>query len=35
LAATRAQLDDTAFNAVWETGNKMTVEEAMQYAMNN
>jgi predicted ATPase/DNA-binding SARP family transcriptional activator len=35
LAATRAQLDETAFNAVWKTGNKMTVEEAMQYAMNN
>ncbi len=33
LAATRAQLDETTFNAVWETGNKMTVEEAMQYAL--
>jgi tetratricopeptide (TPR) repeat protein len=33
LAATRAQLDETTFNAVWETGNKMTVEEAVQYAL--
>jgi tetratricopeptide (TPR) repeat protein len=33
LAATRTQLDETAFNAVRERGSKMTVEEAVQYAL--
>lgn len=33
LAVIRAQLDGSAFNAVWETGNNMTFEDAMQYAL--
>lgn len=34
LAATRAQLNAKAFAAAWETGQAMTIEEAITYALD-
>ncbi len=34
LAAAHAQLDDTAFNAVWAEGQAMTLDEAVAYALD-
>jgi hypothetical protein len=33
IAAARAQLDDVAFNAAWNAGQAMTLEEAVKYAL--
>ena len=33
LAAVRAQLDEATFNAAWEEGRKMTLEQAIEYAL--
>jgi hypothetical protein len=33
LAAARAELDPTTFNAAWEEGRKMTLEQAIEYAL--
>lgn len=33
LAAVRAQLDEATFNAAWEEGGKMTLEQAIEYAL--
>ncbi len=33
IAAARAQLDEAAFNAAWEEGRGMTMEEAIEYAL--
>jgi non-specific serine/threonine protein kinase len=34
VAATRAGLGEKAFEAVWEEGKKMNLEEAVAYALN-
>jgi len=34
IAAVRAQLDESTFNAAWETGRKMTQEQAIEYALS-
>lgn len=33
LAVTRSQLDDASFNAAWEKGRAMTMEQAIEYAL--
>jgi predicted ATPase/class 3 adenylate cyclase len=33
IAAARAQLDEDAFNAAWEAGRSMTMEQVMAYAL--
>jgi len=33
IAAVRAQLDEATFNAAWEAGRKMTLEQAIEYAL--
>jgi tetratricopeptide (TPR) repeat protein len=33
VAAVRAQLDEATFNAAWAEGRKMTLEQAIQYAL--
>jgi tetratricopeptide (TPR) repeat protein len=33
LADVRAQLDEATFDAAWEEGRKMTLEEAVEYAL--
>ncbi len=33
LALAREQLDEVAFNAAWEEGKKMTIEQAVEYAL--
>jgi hypothetical protein len=33
LAAVRAQLDEATFNAAWAEGRKMTLEQAIEYAL--
>jgi len=35
LAMVRAQLDEAAFNAAWAEGRKMTLEQAVEYALEN
>jgi predicted ATPase/DNA-binding XRE family transcriptional regulator len=35
LAVTRAQLDELAFNAAWEQGRAMTMEQAIVYALGH
>ena len=32
-AALRAQLDEATFNAAWEEGRQMTLEQAVEYAL--
>jgi tetratricopeptide (TPR) repeat protein len=33
IASVRAQLDEATFNAAWEEGRKMTLEQAIEYAL--
>jgi non-specific serine/threonine protein kinase len=33
LAAARAQLDETTFNAAWGAGRQMTLDDAIAYAL--
>ena len=33
VAAVRAQLDEPSFNAAWEAGSTMTLEQAIEYAL--
>ncbi len=35
VTAARAQLDEATFNAVWEAGSKMTMEQAVAYALED
>lgn len=35
VTAARAQLDKATFNAVWEAGSKMTMEQAVAYALED
>ena len=35
LSTARAQLDEAAFDAAWEKGNKMTLEQAVGYALKD
>jgi len=35
LAAVRAQLDEAAFNAAWAEGQTITLEQAIEYALQN
>ena len=35
LAIARAQLDEATFNAAWAEGQKMTLEQAIEYALEN
>ncbi|MBI1800497.1 MAG: hypothetical protein HYR71_02570 [Chloroflexi bacterium] len=34
IAALRAQLDEATFNAAWEAGRALTLEQAIEYALN-
>ncbi|MBI1802017.1 MAG: hypothetical protein HYR71_10365 [Chloroflexi bacterium] len=33
IAALRAQLDEAAFNAAWEAGRALTLEQVIEYAL--
>ena len=35
LARVRAQLDEAAFAAAWAEGQAMTIEQAIEYALNS
>jgi hypothetical protein len=34
LASARAQLDEAAWEAAWQEGQAMTLEQAVEYALN-
>jgi hypothetical protein len=35
VGAVKAQMDEAAFAAAWEAGRKMTMEEAVAYALES